>query len=137
MIVVPFENWHMDLIRPEWPIYKDGVDFERQSVSFTLYEGGEIYAIFGAVPMWPGTYETFMFTDKKFTNRKFQCIKFIKQQEDFLVKTCKPRRVQTTVPTSNPIYKRWLEYQGYDNEGIMKSFGPDGKDHYRYAKVYN
>lgn len=137
MIVVPFENWHWEFIQPEWPVYREGIDFERQSVSFTLCEEGQFYAIFGAVPLWPGNYETFLFTDKKFTNRKLQCIKFIKRQEDFLVKTFSPRRVQTTVPTSNCIFQRWLKFQGYINEGIMTSFGPDGKDHFRYAKVYD
>lgn len=136
MIVVPFENWHLDFLQPEFPVFRDGIDWEKQAVAFTLYEDGHYYAIFGAVPIWKGMYETFLFTDKKFQNRKLQCIKLIKAQENFLVKTFSPRRVQTTVPTENCVWRRWLEWQGYINEGVMKCFGPDGRDHFRYAKVY-
>ena len=31
--------------------------------------------------------------------------------------------------------KRWLELLGFQQEGIMKKFTPDGKDHYLYARV--
>jgi|TARA_B100000212_G_C27239666_1_gene475311 hypothetical protein len=137
MIVVPFENWHLEFIKPEYPIFRDGINWEHQAVAFTLYEDGHYYAIFGAVPLWPGNYETFLFTDKeKFKNRKLQCIKIFKQQEKFLVDNFKPRRAQTTVPVRHCAWQRWLEFQGYVNEGIMRCFGPDGQDHYRYAKVY-
>lgn len=30
---------------------------------------------------------------------------------------------------------RWLELLGFQSEGVMRSYGPDGKDHFRYAKV--
>ena len=137
MIVVPFENWHLEFIKPEYPIFRDGINWEHQAVAFTLYEDGHYYASFGAVPLWPGNYETFLFTDKeKFKNRKLQCIKIFKQQEKFLVDNFKPRRAQTTVPVRHCAWQRGLELQGYVNEGIMRCFGPDGQDHYRYAKVY-
>ena len=65
MIVVPFENWHLEFIKPEYPIFRDGINWEHQAVAFTLYEDGHYYAILGAVPLWPGNYETFLFTDKE------------------------------------------------------------------------
>lgn len=136
MIAVPFENWHLDFLQPEYPIVRAGINWEQQAVAFTLYEEGQYYAIFGAVPIWPHVYETFLFTSQQFQNRKLQCIRLIKQQEQFLVTTFQPRRVQTTVPTENCVWRRWVEWQGYVNEGIMTAFGPDGRDHFRYAKVY-
>tara|TARA_E500000178_G_scaffold329674_1_gene360816 strand:- start:151 stop:561 length:411 start_codon:yes stop_codon:yes gene_type:complete len=136
MIVVPFENWHLDFLEPEYPIFREGINWETQAVAQTLYEDGHYFAIFGAVPLWEGNVETFLFTSKKFKNRKLQCIKLIKQHEKLLEDFLKPRRAQTTVPTTNCVWQRWLEWQGYVNEGRMTAFGPDGRDHYRYAKVY-
>ncbi len=136
MIVVPFENWHLEFLQPEYPIFREGINWQQQAVAFTLYEDGHYYAIFGAVPMWPGVAESFLFVSKKFKNRKIQCIKLIKQQEKILVDIFNPKRIQTTTPVQNCVWQKWLEFQGYVNEGVMKSFGPDGQDHYRYAKVY-
>lgn len=30
---------------------------------------------------------------------------------------------------------RWLEMLGFEQEGRMRRYGPDGADHYRYARV--
>lgn len=135
MIVVPFENWHLDLIQPEWPIFRKGVDFESQAVAVSLYEEGVFYAIFGAVPMWPGVMETFLITSESFIDRKFRCIKLIKQNDQFLWNELKCHRAQTTVPVTNTIFQRWLEFLGYEQEGLLKRYGPDKIDHIRYVRL--
>lgn len=31
---------------------------------------------------------------------------------------------------------RWVRMLGFDHEGVMRAYGPDGRDFHRYAKVF-
>lgn len=137
MIVVPFENWHWDFFSPAWPIFKNGVDFERAGCSYTLTEAGELYGVFGGVPLWKGVIETFLIPGDNFAERKLSCIKAIKRHEEMARSALGLWREQTTVPVNNHVAIRWLEFLGYEQEGVLRKFGPDGQDHYRYARLYD
>jgi len=46
------------------------------------------------------------------------------------------RRVEATVESGFPAGCRWLTLLGFEFEGRMRSFGPGGEDHLRYARVW-
>lgn len=43
------------------------------------------------------------------------------------------RRVQATARTDYPAASSYLKYLGFEREGVMKSYEPDGADSYLYA----
>lgn len=45
------------------------------------------------------------------------------------------RRIDATTEVGFAQGCRWLEMLGFENEGVMRKYGPDGADHYRYARV--
>lgn len=45
------------------------------------------------------------------------------------------KRIEATTEASFAQGCRWLELLGFENEGRMRAYGPDGQDHYRYARV--
>lgn len=45
------------------------------------------------------------------------------------------RRIEATTEASFAQGCRWLEMLGFENEGRMRAYGPDGQDHFRFAKV--
>ena len=44
-------------------------------------------------------------------------------------------RIQASVHSGDNQSLRYAEWMGFENEGIMKKFGPDGSDYYRFARV--
>lgn len=45
------------------------------------------------------------------------------------------RRLQATAAARDLRACRWLARLGFEREGLMRAFGPDGADHVRYARV--
>jgi RimJ/RimL family protein N-acetyltransferase len=45
------------------------------------------------------------------------------------------QRIQASVHTRDKQAIRYVEWLGFENEGLMKKFGPDGSDYYRFARV--
>jgi len=45
------------------------------------------------------------------------------------------RRIDATTEAGFSQGCRWLEMLGFEFEGVMRKYGPDGSDHVRYAKV--
>lgn len=45
------------------------------------------------------------------------------------------RRIEATTEADFAQGRRWLELLGFQSEGIMRKYGPDGADHVRYARV--
>jgi hypothetical protein len=45
-------------------------------------------------------------------------------------------RVQTAIRADFIKGKRFAEWLGLENEGLMKKYGYDGSDQYRYARVF-
>lgn len=45
------------------------------------------------------------------------------------------RRVEMTVDVNHSAGIRWAERLGFEREGLMRSFTPDGRDCYLYARI--
>jgi RimJ/RimL family protein N-acetyltransferase len=48
---------------------------------------------------------------------------------------CSARRLETTVRVDFPIGVRFLEWLGFEVEGVLRAFGPDGASHLMMARV--
>ena len=44
-------------------------------------------------------------------------------------------RIQAAVRADWPEAQRFAEFLGLENEGLMRKYGPDGSDYFRFAKV--
>lgn len=47
----------------------------------------------------------------------------------------KLRRIEASTEATFSQGCRWLELLGFQNEGILRKYGPNGEDHIRYARV--
>lgn len=45
------------------------------------------------------------------------------------------KRIEATTEVSFHQGCRWLELLGFENEGRMRAYGPNGEDHYRFARI--
>jgi RimJ/RimL family protein N-acetyltransferase len=48
----------------------------------------------------------------------------------------KIKRLQTSVKADSKLALRFAEWLGLKQEGLMKNYGPDGSDYYRYARIF-
>jgi RimJ/RimL family protein N-acetyltransferase len=62
--------------------------------------------------------------------------KQVKQNIDYLATSNNIKRLQTAVRADFGIGIRFAKWLGFTNEGLMKSYGFDGSDHYRMARIY-
>ena len=72
----------------------------------------------------------------KFLNPKpFAVAKYSSQLLQHVIEENKLTRVQASVHVDDKQAVRYVEWLGFENEGLMKKFGPDGSDYYRFARV--
>jgi len=62
--------------------------------------------------------------------------KAVKQNIDYLATSNNIKRLQTAVRPDFGIGIRFAKWLGFTNEGLMKSYGFDGTDRYRFARIY-
>lgn len=136
MIHIPVKSWHVLVVNNDGAmVFREGLDFEKHSIGFTLVEDGRIYAVFGGVYIWDGVYETYLFPSTRFKSRALGCIRVMIKVINSMIDKLKIHRLQTIIPVLNSRDKRWIEWMGFKAEGIMYKFGPDKIDYYRYARV--
>jgi hypothetical protein len=60
----------------------------------------------------------------------------IKKNFARLARENKIKRVQTAVRADFKTGLKFAKWLGLENEGLMKHYGFDGSDHYRYARIF-
>jgi len=60
----------------------------------------------------------------------------IKKNFDNIATAYKFKRVQTAIRSDFGIGIRFAKWLGLTNEGLMRNYGFDGSDHYRFARIY-
>ena len=144
--IVPFTGEHAKQIlelgmndvalelKPEHRRYV--VDVEDVGMSFTGLLNNKPIAAGGISYLWDGVAEGWVLASRDIFKYPIFCAKTIKRRTDLLAKNNKLRRIQTAVKADSDTAIRFAEWLGFKREGFMKNYGPDGADHYLYAKVY-
>lgn len=92
---------------------------------------GEVMAIGGVEPIWENRAVAFMFISGN-SGPHFRSVH--KAVRDFLDNT--PfRRVEAYVDVGFKEGVRWMKMLGFELEGHMRAYGPDGRDMLLYARV--
>ena len=102
---------------------------------FACVEKGEVYLVGGIIPVWDGVGEAWIIPSKKMGERKIAASRWMRIAFDHLFDELKLHRAQAYADASFTEACRVLEWVGMEKEGIMRKYGSDGRDHYRYAKV--
>lgn len=144
--IVPFTKEHAKQIlelgmndvalelKPEHRKYV--VDIEDVGMSFTGLLNNKPIAAGGICYLWDGVAEGWVLASRDIFKYPIFCAKTIKRRTDLLAKNNKLKRIQTAVKADSDTAIRFAEWLGFKREGLMKNYGPDGSDHYLYAKVY-
>lgn len=101
---------------------------------FAYVDSGDIYAVAGIVPLWDGCGEIWAIPTKRAKQKSVTLGRHLLRTIDNLSKDLKMRRVQAAVRVGHHDAHRLVQSFKMEKEGLMKMYGPDGKDYVRYAK---
>ena len=85
---------------------------------------------------WNGVAEGWVLATAKVWNHPLVIARAIKKNFARLAKENNIKRVQTAVRADFTIGLKFASWLGLQNEGLMKHYGFDGSDHFRYARIF-
>lgn len=111
-------------------------DFERTITnyselfpSFTLLRNGKIVAAYGMFMWWHGTWEVWVFKDLDYANMyPIEFTKISKNLIKFIGDMPEVQRLQISVRNDNPSAVAWAKTIGFEQEGLLRRYAPDGCD---------
>jgi RimJ/RimL family protein N-acetyltransferase len=112
------------------------MDLEQEHLAFTGLINDKVIAAAGMKRIWGNVAEGWFIGKQEVWNYPITIAKAVKQNIDYLATSNNIKRLQTAVRADFGIGIRFAKWLGFTNEGLMKSYGFDGTDHYRMARIY-
>jgi len=114
----------------------DAKNLEQDHLAFTgIVNGKPIFAA-GMKMIWGQVAEGWVIASSDMWKHPLGVAKAIKKDFARVAKEHNIKRVQTAIRKDFAQGKRFAEWLGLENEGLMKQYGFDGTDHYRYARIF-
>lgn len=143
--VTGFEPWHLDALNfraREARIFKkidrnaDAQVIARQlGTAFTGFSEKGIIGCAGIAPVWRGVGHAWVVLGKDYKAHRIWMHKQVVAFQDKIIAGMNLHRVEATVMCEFIPGIQWLERMGFQLEGKKRKYGPDGKDHYSYARI--
>lgn len=106
------------------------------SESFTFMKGNEIVGCAGLYPIWQGRAYLWAFISKNATaSDLLGGTKFALKWLDRMFMSSSFNRIETAVLADFDAGHRWVTMLGFEKEGLMKKYDPNGLDYVLYART--
>jgi len=102
---------------------------------YTLLDGDDVLACAGVSVMWEGVAEGWIVLSKKARKHKVSVARYTDALFDDIMRDNNLWRIQASIHTTDEKAIRFAQWLEFEYEGIMRKFGPDGSDYFRYARV--
>jgi len=149
LYIVPYKKEHGQIIlsyqmnhkileadRDYINIEGDAKNLEQDHLAFTgMVNDKPIFAA-GMKIIWGQVAEGWVIASNDMWKYPLGVAKAIKKDFARVAKEHNIKRVQTAIRKDFTQGKRFAEWLGLENEGLMKQYGFDGTDHYRYARIF-
>ena len=138
-VITALDSTQLDKVIKQAHLITDIVElrqayFSPGSVSYCLLANGEPVLAGGIVTLKWYRGEAWMIPTPFFRNHIRDCYKRIKDMIPRMATEGKFRRIQVTCATS--ISPRFFHHLGFDYEGTMRRFGPNGESCYMYSRIF-
>ena len=114
----------------------DAKNLEQDHLAFTGLVGKKPIFAAGMKMIWGQVAEGWVIATEDMWNYPLSVAKAIKKDFARIAKENNIVRVQTAIRKDFKQGQRFAEWLGLENEGLMRKFGFDGTDQYRYARVF-
>lgn len=132
--VVPFQQIHLSEMEIK-TIHKDELPKQVRTYAVTVVSKEKPLAVFGAFNFSPGVMHVWGIVSETVRSYPLAFHKTCEKLLTFYEVHDKPRRIQIEVRKDYTGGQRWAESLGFQQEGLMRKYGPDGSDYYLYARV--
>ncbi len=108
------------------------------NTSYTALVDGTIVGVFGMHIMWPGVCELWLMLTKDYMTFGVSGVEAfyeIKKCVDVMIEENNIVRAQALARCDFPKAIKMLEVLGFQREGRLRKYAPDGCDEYRYALI--
>ena len=114
----------------------DAMNLVQDHLSFTGMVGKKPIFAAGMKMIWGQVAEGWVIASNDMWKYPLGVAKAIKKDFARVAKKHNIKRVQTAIRKDFAQGKRFAEWLGLENEGLMKHYGFDGTDQYRYARIF-
>jgi len=139
--IVPFKEEHLEQF-----VYRGRRilgDYETELIrvyakcgpAYTALDGNAIIGIAGVVILWPGVGEAWVYANPEIRRYPKTIHRAVKEKLDEIIAGYGLHRVQAFVLSDFETGIRWVKRLGFEEEGLMRAYTPDGKDCIRFARV--
>ncbi len=139
-LITKFKSEHANYILSYGEIENYSKQFDTQTLettdSWTGFFGNEPVACGGIYKMWDTVAEVWIIMRTGSNNKhKFFMLRNMKKYLDETIEKNKYKRIQSTVRADFDEGIKFAKWFGMESEGLMKQYGPDGKDYLRLARI--
>ena len=114
----------------------DAKNLEQNDLAFTgMVRSKPIFAA-GMKMVWGRVAEGWVIATSEIWKNPLAVARAIKKDFARVAREHNIERVQTAIRKDYKQGQRFAEWLGLENEGLMKKFGFDGTDQYRYARIF-
>lgn len=139
--VIPFQPQHLSMIdfQPSQVGIMDvvgdeyAISLKESGPCYTGMDGDRVVCCAGLSIMWDNRAIGWV----KMSKHAGKDLRFIHKAVQDIIDNAGFRRVEAYVDSSFKEGKRWVKMLGMQYEGTMRAFGPDGRDHDLYARIYD
>lgn len=112
------------------------LDLVENDLSYTISVNDDIIAASGMKRIWGNVAEGWVIATEKANQYPLIVARAIKKHFANVAKRNGIKRVQTAVRADFGLGIRFAGWLGLENEGLMRNYGFDDSDHYRYARIF-
>ena len=144
--IVPYTKEHGDFIlscqmnhnilERDRKFIEDGKNLLEPNLSFTGLIGKKPIFAAGMKMIWGQVAEGWVIATQDVWDHPLSVARAIKKDFAKVARKYNIKRVQTAVRSDFDKGIRFAEWLGLENEGLMKHYGFDGSDQYRYARIF-
>jgi len=140
VVLVPFIPEHLNGFEFSQPdmqghddIHNHTIAQARGNTAITVIQYGKTLGIFGSAKVWSGLEEAWFLVDEVTRQYGIAMTKVAKKFISLKFQEDKLNRLQITVRCDDTRAYKWAKCLGFQTDGVMKQFGPDGSNYYMMA----
>jgi RimJ/RimL family protein N-acetyltransferase len=118
----------------EWDMWPSR--FAQSGPAFTLIHEGKVIGCGGVVLQDWKRGEAWMLLGAGFEKFTLSLCRAVKDKLAEIVKKHNLKRVQATVNPTHTAGQKFLQFFGFQEEGLLRHYGPEGSDYLMYARIY-
>ena len=130
------ENLAVDIIGMSLPQDKDN-SIQSNDLSYTYIYKGEVLVCFGVNILWRAVGELWIIPSDSDDLIMLSVLSKISQIIDIIIEEYTLNRVQIQVRVANERTLCFINSLGFEKEGLMKQFGPEGGDYFMLSRTIN